>query len=509
MSRGGCGDRFTAWLTSTALTVLAATLLWTPHATSQTVDEPEMLPTDEPAGWQPGGPEVRVETVADGFTAPVNLATPPGEPEKLHVVDQPGQIWIVESGSRHGEPFLDLSDRIIDLDPDYDERGLLGLAFHPDYEENGRFFVYYSAPLRNEAPEGWDNTSHLSEFAVDPEDPDRADPGSERIILEVDQPFGNHNAGQIRFGDDGHLYVPLGDGGNGGDIDPPDDDRGRPPDGHGQTVATLLGSILRIDVDGEAPYEVPEDNPLVDEEGQDEIFAYGLRNPYGLSVDLDTGDLYSFEAGQLLFEEVNLIEPGRNYGWNIKEGLACFDPDDFAEPLDDCPDEGPEGEPLIDPIVVYERSPERGSVVVPGIRYRGTRMPEFEGRLIFGDYSRIRFLPRGIVYMATEPGDGGTWPIEEARVVDGTEGTLDRFLLGIVQDGNGEAYALTTALGGPEQRTGEVLALHSVAEDTAGWPWWAWLLVTIAAVAVASVVALFAFGRLRKIRAEAAAGEAG
>lgn len=225
---------------------------------------------------------VRLERIADGLTAPV-FVTQPAEGDELFVVDQPGQVRVVRDGITLETPFLDLSDRIVELQDGYDERGLLGLAFHPEYPENGRFFVYYSAPLRDGAPEGWDHTSHLAEFRVSDDDPLRADPASERIVMRVDQPFVNHNAGHIIFGDDGLLYVPLGDGGNGGDIDPPDDDRGRPEGGNAQTRSTLLGSVLRIDVDGDTPYGIPADNPFANGGGRPEIWAYGLRNPYGLS----------------------------------------------------------------------------------------------------------------------------------------------------------------------------------------------------------------------------------
>ncbi|MDD2788311.1 PQQ-dependent sugar dehydrogenase, partial [Methanoculleus sp.] len=221
----------------------------------------------------PGAAPERVglEFVTGGFTMPVALASPDDGTGRLFVADLPGVIRVIDAGVN--EPFLDITGRVVDLRTGYDERGLLGLAFHPKFRENGRFFVYYSAPLRDGAPEGWDHTSRVSEFAVST--PNRADPGSERMILEVDQPQANHNGGSIAFGPDGYLYIPLGDGGGANDVG-----RGHPPGGNGQDIETLLGKILRIDVDGEKPYGIPADNPFVGREGRDEIYAYGLRNPW-------------------------------------------------------------------------------------------------------------------------------------------------------------------------------------------------------------------------------------
>lgn len=442
----------------------------------------------------PAGPSVEFRLVADGLVVPVHLAEPDDGTGRRFVVDQAGQIRVLLGDDRLlEEPFLDLSDRIVDLDPNYDERGALGIAFHPDYRENGRFFVYYSAPLREDAPEDWDHTSHLSEFRVSEDDPNVADPRSERIVLEVDQPFGNHNAGHITFGPDGYLYVPLGDGGNGGDIDPDDDDRGRPPEGNAQTPGTLLGSILRIDVDGDEPYGIPEDNPFVGEdEFAPETWAYGFRNPYGLSFDLETAELYAADAGQALYEEASIVEPGGNHGWNIREGTHCFDPDDFLEAPDDCPDEGARGEPLVDPVVEYQRGPETGSVIVSGVRYRGELAPELENRFVFGEYARIRFEPDGVVYAAT-PGDG-LWEIERvtvANTLDGrSDGELHRFVLAVVQDIDGELYALTTREGGPTGRTGEVFALVSpdAPADVASDRWWPWALGAVGLGLLALVV---------------------
>lgn len=457
-----------------------------------------VLATDVVAQDTDGEREVSIglREIASDLAVPVYLTEADDGTGRLFVVDQPGQIRIVEDGQLRDAPYLDLADSLVELDPNYDERGLLGLAFHPDYAQNGRLFVYSSRPLRDGAPDGWDHTSRLSEFRVSENDANRVDPASERVVLEVDQPFANHNAGHIAFGDDGYLYVPLGDGGNGGDIDPPGDDRGRPDEGHGQTTSTLLGSVLRLDVDDGDPYGIPPDNPFVGEEPRDEIWAYGFRNPYGLSVDLETGDLYAADAGQALYEELNLLERGGNFGWNIREGTACFDPANFVEPPAQCPDSGARGEALVPPVVEYRRGPEAGSVIVAGIRYRGADVPELSGQLLFGDYGSIRFRPTGILYVA-EPTGEPPWEPRRVRVatpLDGrSDGNLHRWVLGVSQDLDGEAYVLTTKEGGPTGSTGQVFLVESTTGESED-AWWrgALLWVVVGVLVVLAVVGLTA-----------------
>ena len=304
-------------------------------------------------------PAAALELVADGFTNPLVLTEPPDGSGRLFVVDQPGRIWIVtDDGDRLDEPFLDISDRVIELNEHYDERGLLGLAFHPDYAQNGRFFVFYSAPLRERALDNFDHTNRLSEFHVSEGDPDVADPGSERVLMENDHPYMNHNAGTLAFGpDDGMLYVSLGDGGHRDDQDmnlvP-----GHVEDwydvnigGNGQDIENnLLGSILRIDVDTEAggghhgggtPYTVPGDNPFAGIPGaKGEVWAYGFRNPYRFSFDMGGDhDLIAGDAGQNLYEEISLVTKGGNYGWNVMEGRHCFNAASPTAPFATCPAE--------------------------------------------------------------------------------------------------------------------------------------------------------------------------
>ncbi|HEX6909486.1 MAG TPA: PQQ-dependent sugar dehydrogenase, partial [Longimicrobium sp.] len=322
---------------------------------------------------------VALALVAQGFTSPIALMEAPDRSGRRFVVDQSGVIRIITSGgSLVGEPFLDVRSRMVTLRANFDERGLLGLAFHPRYSSNGRFFVYYSAPLRAGAPAGYDHTARISEFRVSA-DADRADAGSERILLQVDKPQFNHNGGTLAFApDDGYLYISLGDGGGAND-----NQAGHVADwfaenggGNGQDLTqNLLGSILRIDVDGGTPYGVPRSNPFVGGPGLDEVYAYGFRNPYRFSFDMGgANDLLVGDAGQGLWEEVSRVERGGNYGWNVKEGTHCFDAENNRVSPASCPSVDPTtGIRLADPVIEYAHLSNGGLglVVVGGHVYRG------------------------------------------------------------------------------------------------------------------------------------------
>ncbi len=398
--------------------------------------------------------------VAAGLTSPVALIEPPDGSRRLFIVDQIGLIRVLQpDGQLLAEPFLDVRDRLVTLTPNFDERGLLGLAFHPGYAENGRFFVFYSAPLRDGAPAGWNCTSHVSEFLVS-SDPNRADPDSERILLQVDKPQFNHNAGTVVFGPDGNLYISLGDGGGANDVglghveDWYPDNAG----GNGQDITdNLLGSILRIDVDAGAPYAIPTDNPFVDEDGLDEIWAYGFRNPYRISFDGNR--LFAGDAGQVLWEEVSLVVKGGNYGWNVKEGTHCFDAENPGVSPAECPSFAPGGVPLRDPIIEYAnaRNPIGGIglVVVGGHVYRGGELPQLRGRYVFGDWSRSFSQPDGTLLVAS-PRKSGLWQIQEIQIQDGR---LGHFILGFGRDLRGEVYVLTSDSVGPSGSTGRVYRL--------------------------------------------------
>ncbi len=410
-----------------------------PEPTIITPATPTPTPTPSPSA-EFG--EVDFRVVADGVTAPVSMAYPESG-DRLFIVDQVGIVWVMEDGEVRDEPFLDISDKMMSLNQGYDERGLMDIAFHPNYGENGKLYVYYSAPLRNEAPDNWDHTSRVSEFTVSDGE---VEIGSEKIVLSVDEPQSNHNGGQLLFGPDGYLYISLGDGGNANDRGV-----GHPPEGNAQNLSTLLGSILRIDVDGDEPYGIPEDNPFVGEEGRDEIFAYGFRNPYRMSMD-SKGRLFVADAGQNLFEEVSIVEKGKNYGWNIKEGKHYFDPDNPQNPPDSGPGEGPYGRELVDPIIEY-RHPESGvSVVVGGHVYEGNSLASYQGAYIFGDWSFSFSQPQGKLFYAT-PDD---WNVENLPLKDRGDGELNEFILGFGEDRQGELYVLTSGTSGPTGESGKV-----------------------------------------------------
>jgi glucose/arabinose dehydrogenase len=412
---------------------------------------------------------IALELIAEGLTAPVALVEPPDGSGRLFVVDQAGVIRIIDAdGDLLPAPFLDVSSRMVQLRTSFDERGLLGLAFHPNYAANGRFFVFYSAPLRTGQPPGradYDHTAHISEFHVSATNPDLADPSSERIVLQVDEPQFNHNGGTLAFGPgDGFLYISLGDGGGGNDtgLGHVDDWYAANAGGNGQDLTqNLLGSILRIDIDGANPYQVPSDNPFVGEEGLDEVWAYGFRNPYRFSFDM-AGDnsLLVGDAGQELWEEVSVVVRGGNYGWNVKEGTHCFSTDDPESSPASCPSVDQNGDPLIDPVIEFRNSKNSadglGVVVVGGHVYRGQELPELDGSYLFGVWSDEFDTPNGAVFVATRSVGAGQWNFGAVSFSNTPGGDLGSYLLGFGQDSSGELYLLTSNSTPPAGTTGRV-----------------------------------------------------
>ncbi|HEU5322281.1 MAG TPA: PQQ-dependent sugar dehydrogenase, partial [Methylomirabilota bacterium] len=293
----------------------------------------------------PPGAGVALARVPGAFSGPLYVTAPPADTARLFVVEKTGAIRIVRRDTLLARPFLDLTDSV----SGGGEQGLLGLAFHPDYGVNRRFFVHYTDRAGD---------TRLVRYQVS-SDPDSADYGSGVHLLFVDQPFANHNGGWIGFGPDGYLYMGLGDGGSGGD-----------PQGNGQNLGTLLGKILRLDVDGGTPYGIPPDNPFVDSAGaRGEVWAYGLRNPWRASFDRLTGDLFIGDVGQGGWEEIS-VQPaasagGENYGWNVMEGTHCY-----AAPT--CDATG-----LVAPVTEY--ATRDGCAVTGGYVYRGTAVPAIAG----------------------------------------------------------------------------------------------------------------------------------
>jgi len=293
------------------------------------------------------------------FDQPLGFQHPGDGTDRIFVATQPGVVYVFNNSPSvtSAKVFLDLRDRVTSGG----ELGFLGLAFHPDYKNNGYFYVNYttSNPLR----------SVIARYTVSPTDPDAADKNSELILFQVNQPFANHNGGQLAFGPDGYLYIGLGDGGSAGD-----------PQNNAQNNAVLLGKLLRIDVNappGGGTYSIPRDNPFVGNTSgyREEIYAYGLRNPWRFSFDPATGRLWAADVGQDLWEEIDLIEKGKNYGWRIMEGNHCFDPPSG------CNTAG-----LTPPIWEYGHNSEGGEAVIGGYVYRGAGVPELFGKYIYGDF---------------------------------------------------------------------------------------------------------------------------
>ena len=431
-----------------------------------------LLSTGRLSAQIPKGPIViELETVAAGLTAPI-YATHAGDGSgRLFIVEQSGQIRIVQNGVLLPTPFLDISGKIPVLSSFFDERGLLGLAFHPDYETNGRFFVRYSVPRDGNSSEPCFGSSRgcheevLAEYSASIGDVNLAEPTSEIILFTIDEPQFNHNAGNVAFGPDGFLYFTLGDGGGAHDglADVPPS---HGPIGNGQNIETALGAILRIDVDSppQSPlaYAIPPENPFVGQAGVDEIYAYGMRNPYRFSFDDGPGGdgrLFLADVGQNLFEEVNIVQKGGNYGWVIREGFHCFDPLNPLVPPASCSGTGPQGEPLLDPIVEYAHpgtvfSPDGGITVVGGFVYRGTQSPSLIGKYVFGDFSGQFSTPSGRLYYLEEP-TPGNFEIRELQI--GLEDSAyGLFLKGFGEDEDGEIYVCGSTALAPTGNTGVV-----------------------------------------------------
>jgi glucose/arabinose dehydrogenase len=422
---------------------------------AQPLDDPIPGPIRE------GGVQVRLEPVATGLTAPNWGVSAPGDADRLFVVDQDGIVWAVDLSSGAKSVFLDVSSRLVPLGvggPNtFDERGLLGLAFDPDYTNNGLLYTYTSEPVAGPAdfstmPTGTpaNHQSAIAEWRVpNPRNASSVvDPSTRRELLRIDEPQFNHNAGALNFGPDGFLYISLGDGGAADD-----QGVGHSPQGNGQDPSNVLGSILRIDPTGtnstNGNYGVPQDNPFVGQAGfVPEIWAYGFRNPFRFSFDSRNGKLWAGDVGQNDIEEVDVVTKGGNFGWRVKEGSFLFDPNGAEPGFVTARSPGkPKG--LIDPVAEYDH--DEGIAVVGGFVYRGDAIPQLRGRYVFGDFARS-FAEFGRLFFL-DPAER----IREFRLVG--QDSLGLKLDGFGQDADGELYVLGNTTGTPFGETGVVLRI--------------------------------------------------
>lgn len=399
---------------------------------------------------------VELESIASGLSSPDYLTHAGDNSGRLFVVDQPGKIHLLKNGTV--STFLDVTARMpTDLGAqaafagsgfaDFDERGALGLAFHPQFSNPdssgfGRFYTFTSEKVDGPGdygvgllPTELNHQNVIAEWRIDRNNPDVADPASRRELLRFDHPQFNHNGGTVLFGPDGNLYIGLGDGGNSDDVGP-----GHGLTGNAQNLESALGKILRIDVGGhdgkDGAYGIPANNPFVAEaDVPSEIFAFGFRNPYRFSFDSETGKLIVGDVGQRNIEEINIVTARGNYGWALKEGSFKFLPDpnnmDQSTITDDLTGLPPG---LIDPVAQYDH--DEGLAIIGGFVYHGAAIPDLQGKYVFGDYSRD-FGPTGRLFAA----DLTTGLIEELTIgLD--DRALGFFLKGLGQDADGEIYAL-------------------------------------------------------------------
>ncbi|MDO3721551.1 PQQ-dependent sugar dehydrogenase [Marinobacter sp. chi1] len=443
------------------ISLLAGTLaLSTVAGAQEALDDPIPEPIDS------GHVRIVLETSADGMTAPNWGRDVPGctnLQDRLVVSDQIGILWAVNIDTGDKSVLLDVSGQLVSLGiagpGTFDERGLLGFTFHPDFANNGLLYTYTSEPVAGPAdfstmPAGVDanHQSVINEWRVPAPSCERSavvDPTSRRELLRIDEPQFNHNGGALAFGPYGMLYVSLGDGGAADD-----QGVGHVPGGNGQDPGNVLGTILRIDPQGSnaanGQYGVPVDNPFVGDAGAvDEIFAYGFRNPFRFSFDAYTGEMMIADVGQNDIEEVDVGVPGGNYGWPIKEGSFCFHPNG-TEPgfVFNCgPGNAPEG--LVEPVAVYDH--DEGIAVIGGFVYRGSLIPNLMGRYVFGDYFQPYINSGRLFYL------GKNDRIFELDLRD--RDSLGLVLLGFGQDAFGELYVLANETGTPFGDTGVVLRM--------------------------------------------------
>jgi glucose/arabinose dehydrogenase len=396
----------------------------------------------------PAGPTVGLEPVLTGPSPdedgglgprfPVDLAiTPDGE--HRYVVDRLGVLWAHGPNGFGDGPALDISVRV----PRGGEKGMFAVALHPQFESNGKLYLRYSAPKQTDTPENYSHVGVISEYTVG-DDRSVVPTETERTVLSVAEPGAEHNGGALTFGPDGYLYASFGEGqwiGSGEDVKQAEDWYDWNPGGNGQDVEeNLLGSVLRLDVDSREDnkaYGIPEDNPLVGEDGLDEQYAWGFRNPWRMGFSGD--DLFVADVGEIAVEEVNRVVKGGNYGWSVREGTTCFNRKQPGNPGPWCPEETPDGEPLRDPVIEYPHEIRTGdgiekrySAVIGGYVYGNDAVGELSGDYVFADFS-------GTLLAATPTTDDSQWPIRRVDVSPRLPGVP----LGFARDPDGELLVLS------------------------------------------------------------------
>ena len=429
-----------------------------------------------------GGVRVKLSPVAEGLVAPNWGMAAPGDAGRLFVSDQTGILWALDLATGNKKVFADMSSLLVTLGADgpdsFDERGLLGFAFHPGYRTNGLLYTFSSEPANGPAdfttlPSGTpaNHQSVIREWKVPtPEDPASvADPASARVVLRIDKPQFNHSGGALNFGPDGMLYIATGDGGAADD-----QGDGHAAQGNGQDRGNVLGKILRIAPSGRmspnGQYSVPADNPFAaggsggqagcGDSACDEIYAYGLRNPFRFSFDSASGALYAGEVGQNDVEEVDVIRAGGNYGWPIREGRFCFNANGaepgFVGKGNTCTAAGMTG-----PVAQYDH--DDGTAIIGGFVYRGSAIPKLRGRYVFGDYARPSAQEGRLLFLTGRnlAGAGRVRNSGLAQLRIKGQQSLGLFLLGFGQDAQGELYVLGNRTGIPFGSTGGVWKIEA------------------------------------------------
>ena len=446
----------------------------TPHASHMVGNVNVVAGTATPTPIPKGPIRVHLSQVATGLTAPGGLVAPGDGSGRLFIVQQTGQVLILKNGAVGATPFLNVASRLVPLSPGYDERGLLGFAFHPDFNTAfapgyRKVYTYTSEPVSGAAdftvpnPNAFNHQSVIAEWQVSSGNPDLIDPGTRREVMRIDQPQSNHNGGDLHFrAADEYLYISLGDGGASNDVGPGHN----PTTGNAQDKSTVLGKILRIDplnpaltsgsadpISANGKYRVPASNPFIAQAGVvPEIYVLGLRNPYRFGFDATSDKMIIGDVGQGSIEELDIGLPGKNYGWNKKEGSYLFNPASGTISPDPSPDPA-----FTDPVAQYSHSD--GIAVIGGFIYRGTLLPALSGKYVFGDLAQGS---NGRLFY-TDLADG---LIRELRL-SLPEAPLGMYLKGIGRDPHGELYVLADPNIGPSGTGAKAFKIATIPPATA------------------------------------------